>query len=588
MKRILVAFGAMCLMVPSAASAQSWWNDDWGYRQEIALNADGAVGDEVENAPVLVRLHAGNVDFTRLKDDGSDLRFTTSNGTPLDFHLERFDRQAEIAFVWVKLPQISAERQLIYAYYGNGEAAGAFSAADTYDGEQSLVVHFADGASPRDQTANANTIGNFTAQLIPEGIVAGGARFDAESRMEVAASQSLAVPADGAMTVSAWIKPGNQLPAEAAIYTKQGEGASRMVIGLRGGTPFVSVNGAEAVAQAPLSSGTWAHLAVTAGEGVVRLYVDGAEVAQLAAQLPALNGLEIVGANGELPGFMGDFDELWRANAARSADFIALAAKSQGRDASIVQPSGEAQQADSESHNYLGILFGALTLDAWIVIGILAVMLVIAVAVMATKTMLLAQVEKANTAFRDRFRRATADAGMHDGIVNNEHLSWDAGSTLGRLFETGRDETRQRLAEGRRSSRDNFALAPQSVAAIRAAMDASLAREGQRLNARLVLLTIAISGGPFLGLLGTVIGVMITFASVAAAGEVNINAIAPGIAAALLATVAGLAVAIPALFGYNWLQSRIEKIETDNLVFVDELEKRIAETYRPTLAANAA
>ncbi len=82
----------------------------------------------------------------------------------------------------------------------------------------------------------------------------------------------------------------------------------------------------------------------------------------------------------------------------------------------------------------------------------------------------------------------------------------------------------------------------------------------------MVLLTIAISGGPFLGLLGTVIGVMITFAGVAAAGDVNVNAIAPGIAAALVATIAGLAVAIPALFGYNWLITRI-KVVSSNCMF---------------------
>src|SRR3546814_17393685 len=70
------------------------------------------------------------------------------------------------------------------------------------------------------------------------------------------------------------------------------------------------------------------------------------------------------------------------------------------------------------------------------------------------------------------------------------------------------------------------------------------------------------------------------FRSVAAAGEVNINAIAPGIAAALLATVAGLAVAIPALFGYNYLLSRVEEITADNQIFVDELEKRLAETWQ--------
>jgi biopolymer transport protein ExbB len=103
----------------------------------------------------------------------------------------------------------------------------------------------------------------------------------------------------------------------------------------------------------------------------------------------------------------------------------------------------------------------------------------------------------------------------------------------------------------------------------------------------MVLLTIAIAGGPFIGLLGTVLGVMITFAAVAAAGDVNINAIAPGIAAALLATVAGLAVAIPALFGYNYLLSRVEEISADDQIFVDELEKRIAETYQDVTVPTA-
>jgi biopolymer transport protein ExbB len=101
----------------------------------------------------------------------------------------------------------------------------------------------------------------------------------------------------------------------------------------------------------------------------------------------------------------------------------------------------------------------------------------------------------------------------------------------------------------------------------------------QRLNRLMVILTIAISGGPFLGLLGTVVGVMITFAAIAASGDVNVNAIAPGIAAALVATVAGLGVAIPALFGYNYLISRIKDLTSDIQVFVDELVTRMAELY---------
>ena len=122
-------------------------------------------------------------------------------------------------------------------------------------------------------------------------------------------------------------------------------------------------------------------------------------------------------------------------------------------------------------------------------------------------------------------------------------------------------------------------LTTQAVNAIRATMDGALVRELQKLNSQMVLLTIAISGGPFLGLLGTVVGVMITFAAIAASGDVNVNAIAPGIAAALVATVAGLAVAIPALFGYNYLGSRIKEISADMHVFVDEFVAKIAEQH---------
>ena len=118
-------------------------------------------------------------------------------------------------------------------------------------------------------------------------------------------------------------------------------------------------------------------------------------------------------------------------------------------------------------------------------------------------------------------------------------------------------------------------------------MAASLIREQQSLSSQMVLLTIAISGGPFIGLLGTVVGVMITFAGVAAAGEVNINAIAPGISAALAATVAGLIVAIPALFGYNYLITRIKELVAEMQVFVDAFITRMAENYHSPSSLHA-
>jgi len=106
-----------------------------------------------------------------------------------------------------------------------------------------------------------------------------------------------------------------------------------------------------------------------------------------------------------------------------------------------------------------------------------------------------------------------------------------------------------------------------------------MTRELQQLNKYMIFLTIVVSGGPFMGLLGTVIGVMITFGAIAATGDVNIAAIAPGVAAALAATVCGLIAAIPALFGYNYLTSRIKEQVADMRVFADEFLAKLAEHY---------
>jgi biopolymer transport protein ExbB len=218
--------------------------------------------------------------------------------------------------------------------------------------------------------------------------------------------------------------------------------------------------------------------------------------------------------------------------------------------------------------SYMGILVSNLTVDAWVVIGILGVMLAIAIVVMVVKAHLVSVTDGDNRAFLRRFRAAT------DNFLELEKGAAHPRSSLFRLYQAGIRELQKRSAAVNAN-----ALSGASIDAIKAAVDADLVRESHKLNAQMVLLTIAISGGPFLGLLGTVVGVMITFAAIAAAGDVNVNAIAPGIAAALLATVAGLAVAIPALFGYNYLASRIKNISADMQIFVDEFITRIAERY---------
>jgi biopolymer transport protein TolQ len=111
------------------------------------------------------------------------------------------------------------------------------------------------------------------------------------------------------------------------------------------------------------------------------------------------------------------------------------------------------------------------------------------------------------------------------------------------------------------------------------ALEGAVAREALKLESGLILLAIAVSGAPFLGLLGTVWGVMSAFSYVAMeavkGGRADLATMAPGVAAALVTTVAGLLVAIPSMFGYNWLVHtlRVFTVNLDN--FAQELVSKM-------------
>lgn len=122
--------------------------------------------------------------------------------------------------------------------------------------------------------------------------------------------------------------------------------------------------------------------------------------------------------------------------------------------------------------------------------------------------------------------------------------------------------------------------APHKVlAAVRAAMERAMGDEQVRLNSGMVILALAISGGPFIGLTGTVFGVMEVFSGVAQAGQANLSAMAPGVAGALINTVLGLIVAIPALFAFNMLSTQIGALQLDLTNFASELEATFVIDY---------
>jgi biopolymer transport protein ExbB len=604
MKRLAGCLLLLIAVLPAHAAGASWWNNDWKFRKEITFDVSPAAANvtgTAQDVPVLIRLSLANFSyFADTKSDGSDFRVIGGDDkTPLNFHFEKYDPQNQMALLWVRVPQITggSKNEKIYLYYGNPDAKAAADAPGTYDASMALVLSFLDGvAPPADLTAYKNISSASTAALTPASLIAGGAKFSGGESITVPSTPSLRLLPNQGLTASAWVRIEKAQQAAVVALTDGGKELSLRIEGNRFSARAAVGTGAPIVVTqaSDFSLSQWHHVALTAGSGKLTLFVDGAPAGSAALTVPEIGGNFTVGAQGNGQFLTGDVDEVEVSKIARSPDWLRAAALSQGMDANLVVYGGDGQREGGSQTSYFVTIAKNLTIDGWVVIAICMAMLVIALLIMIVKAIFLARVERANSAFMRAFRHLSGDATALATPVNADEdllidkptlssLANDKGaygaSTLFRLYQHGVSEVNKRIAGATLSASVVRTLSPQSTEAIRAAMDASLTRLQQGLSSQMVLLTIAISGGPFLGLLGTVIGVMITFAAIALSGDVNVNAIAPGTAAALAATVAGLSVAIPSLFGYNWLNSRIKSITADNRVFVDEFVTRVAEQY---------
>ena len=587
-RNLLLTLLALWSLVAPAAQAR--WDESFTLRKKVTLDTTASgtpIATAIGPATVLVRLHDGNFQFESAKEDGSDLRFIADDDrTPLAFHIEKFDSLLHEALVWVKLPEIkSSAKTEFWIYYGNPAAPPAGDAKASFDADVVLAYHFAESnVPPADSSAlsnSASTPGTTVGTLIGSGLRIGG-----PTPVLLPASPSLRWNQGAALTWSAWVKL-TALEPNALLFSRR-DGARSFSIGSDAGALFVSVGTERSAPGAALTPNTWHHIAVVADSGKIAVYVDGEPYSTLAASIPELNTPAAVGgdtAAGEVSA-NAELDELQISRTARTPGFLKFAATAQAGEkaASLVVFSGEEQGGSHFGTGYFGIILQNLTVDGWVVIVILGVMAVASWWVVISKARYLQRVARGNLCFLEEWKRLGDDLGALEdrpdvfgqalsGLSRNALLR----SPLFSILRVGMEQVARRMAlrAGQPKS-----LTSRGIQAIRAELDAALFVESERLNSGIVLLTIAISGGPFLGLLGTVVGVMITFAAVAAAGDVNVNAIAPGIAAALLATVAGLAVAIPALFAYNYLLTRIKAATRDLNVFIERFTTKLAEQYR--------
>ncbi len=585
----------------SLRAEDAWWNKDWTQRQSVTLDTGAGaaeISDALTDPTILVRLPYGTFQFQSARQDGGDIRFVAADGkTILPHQVGSYDSGLGEGFVWVKLPQAKPEaKEQFYLYYGNSAAPAA--AGDAFDADTALVYHFSEtGGPPADATGNKNNASTPGAAVLGA-IVGGGLRPLPAAPVSIPNSGSLAWKAGQPLTISLWVKPDSL--QENAVLLSRGNGAFRLL--LDNGVPVIQAGAVRTVAGTPLAPAVWSHISAVMDGQSLRLFANGDSYTETPGAVPAMDTAITLGSD-ETPAagtnaYLGEIDELTISNTARSAAWVKLVALSQGgsdasqRAISLGQVEGDAVEEQSKFMEHLSLfkdIAGNMMFDGWIAIGICAIMILVGWSVAIRKFLYLNSIEKGTRVFLTQWKSLATDLTALDPDDNSSVTSLggtvvekDRGliekSPLYHIYQIGSEEIRHRL------DKDNNrvqGLSGRSIQAIRASLDAGLVHESHRLSDGLVYLTISIAGGPYVGLLGTVVGVMITFAIIARSGEVNVNSIAPGIASALLATVVGLVVAIPALFIYSYLNGRIKNSLGLMQVFIDEFVAKMAEFYRP-------
>jgi biopolymer transport protein ExbB len=575
------------LGVLAVQDAHAWWEGKWQQRKKIQFDASSKGADIKENltdVPVLVRLHTGNFSFSSAKPDGSDLRFVSSDDkSPLKYHIEKFDPKEEIALIWVKVPRISggSNQDSIWMYYANPSAPDGQDTGGTYDVNQVAVYHLSEqDGNPKDATAYNNHAASFAGKLGHPSVVGSGAQFGAAGdKMTIAKSASLNF--SKGFTFSTWVRL-DQSSGNSHIFSWD-DGSQSIVIGIDEAKPYCSLSSGRGQAvmtpkTAALTAKTWNHLAVTVEpDKQITLYLNGAEAAssKLKGTVPAPSTDIIIGASAKGSNtFAGELDEVQLSNTVRPGGWMKAAFQGQGPDGVLttyLEEESGGGGGESLTIHLMKVIIRTITLDGWLIIGFLFMMGCGSVFIFQQKITMFRLAKKGNETFSESFRRLNEPLCLLDKEQDFQH------SSLYRVYRAGCNELNQWLEKKGQTFKYGSGLSERAMNGFKAAVEKEAMYESRKLAAGMVIMNMSVAGGPFLGLLGTVWGVMNTFAGLAESGEANLAAIAPGVASALACTMAGLLVAIPALFASSYITGHIKNMNADVNVFIDDFILKLEE-----------
>ena len=213
------------------------------------------------------------------------------------------------------------------------------------------------------------------------------------------------------------------------------------------------------------------------------------------------------------------------------------------------------QTVTEPQHNLLDLIWGA-SFMAKLVLLLLLLFSILSWAIIFTKTMALSKAEKQTNTFLGIFRQSGRLADVYSSCQTYRE------SPLAGIFIAGYQEIDKQIQKGAKGA----AVADSSLKSLRAvgrALQRASIYETTRLERGIGWLASTANASPFIGLFGTVIGIIISFEGLSLTTQASVQAVAPGIAEALIATAAGIGAAVPAALAYNHFLNKIKTITAE-------------------------
>jgi biopolymer transport protein TolQ len=221
----------------------------------------------------------------------------------------------------------------------------------------------------------------------------------------------------------------------------------------------------------------------------------------------------------------------------------------------------------------LRFAFEKATNEGKITIVCLIIVSLLSWTVMITKGRQLFRATRASKKFFAAYRSTRDPLELSQGAAKFD------GSPAFEVYTVGAEELKYHIEKEGVATGGRKKISRSSFEFVEVALERTVSAEGMGLEAGMIVLSTAVAAGPFIGLLGTVWGVMETFSGIAKANQASLTAMAPGVAGALIATVVGLFVAIPAMFAYNFMVTRVRALTQQLDDFASEYATHLEHNY---------